>query len=97
MSEPSVQDGMLGATNKDYSEKENAMEMTPVASSLLKSVGYNDEKEELHVEFLKGGEYLYRGVTWPVFEAMLEAQSVGSFFLRNVKGQYDVVKVVSHG
>ena len=68
------------------------MEMTPVTSSLIKAVGYDDEKEELHVQFHKGGEYTYRGVTRPVYEAMMEAQSVGVFFLRNIKANYECVK-----
>ena len=69
------------------------MEMIPVASSLLKAVGFDDEKEELHVEFQKGGTYLYQGVPRPVYDAMLNAVSVGSFFLRNIKNQYEYAKV----
>ena len=68
--------------------------MTEVQSSLIKAVGFDDEKEELHVEFHKGNltKYVYEGVTRPVFDALMEAQSVGAFFLRNVKGQYACVK-----
>jgi hypothetical protein len=43
-------------------EKENSMKTIPVASSLLKSVGYDPEQEELRVVFHKGGSYVYRGV-----------------------------------
>ena len=67
-------------------------EMIPVASSLIKAVGYDPEKEELHVQFHKGDEYVYRGVTRPVYDAMMEAQSVGHFFLANVKRQYECIK-----
>ena len=70
------------------------MEMIPVASSLIKAVGFDDEKEELTVEFHKGDltKYVYQGVTRPTYEAMMEAQSVGSFFLRNIKIHYACVK-----
>lgn len=69
------------------------MDLTPVESSLIAAIGYSDEKKELHVEFKKGGLYAYQGVPHAVFTAMMEAVSVGNFFLRNVKGQYSYVKV----
>ena len=69
-------------------------EMIPVSSSLIAAVGYDEEKEELHVEFHKGNltKYVYKGVTRAVYDALMEAQSIGTFFLRNVKGQYACVK-----
>ena len=70
------------------------MDMIPVESSLIAAIGYDTEKKELYVEFKKGGEYLYQGVTMPIYTALMEAVSVGSFFLRNIKGQYPYVKVV---
>ena len=62
------------------------IKMIPVA------VGYDPETQELSVEFHKGDTYVYRGVTQPVYDAMMEAQSVGHFFLRNVKGNYECTK-----
>ena len=67
-------------------------EMTPVTSSLIAAVGYDPEMQELSVEFQKGDTYVYRGVTQPVYDAMMEAQSVGHFFLVNVKKQYECIK-----
>ena len=69
-------------------------DMTRVDSSLISEIGYNVGKEELRVRFKKGGaEYVYLKVPPPVFTAMQEAVSLGSFFLRNVKGQYETRKV----
>ena len=68
------------------------MEMIPVVSSLLKAVGYDPEAQELSVEFKKGDTYVYRGVTQAVFHAMMEAQSIGHFFLRNIKSNYECTK-----
>jgi len=68
------------------------IKMIPVASSLIKAVGYDPEKEELQVQFHKGGTYTYRGVTRPVYDAMMDAPSVGHFFLANVKKQYECIK-----
>lgn len=73
------------------------MEMIPVVSSLLKVVGYDDEKKELHVKFHKGPVYRYQEVSRPVFEGLIDAHSAGHFFLRNVKDQYPCVKEVSRG
>ena len=66
------------------------VELIPVASSLIKAVGYDSEKEELHVEFHKGKltKYVYHGVPRAVFDAMVKSLSVGHFFLANVKKQY---------
>ena len=69
------------------------MEMTPVTSSLLKAVAYDPEKEELHVELRKGGKYIYREVTLPVYKALLQADSPGHYFLTHIRGQYGFKKV----
>jgi plastocyanin len=68
--------------------------MAPVKSSLIAAVGYDEAQKELTVEFKKGGTYGYKAVPHAVYTAMLEAVSVGSFFLRNVKGQYPTLKVI---
>lgn len=69
------------------------MDMTPVESSLIFAVGFDVDKKELTVEFKKGGVYRYKPVPHAVYTAMLEAISVGKFFLRNIKNQYEYVKV----
>jgi hypothetical protein len=68
-------------------------EMTPVKSSLIKAIGYNDEKEELHVEFKNGSEYLYQGVPQGTYEALANANSVGAFFAANIKNTFEFAKV----
>jgi hypothetical protein len=70
-------------------------EMTPVNSSLIKAIGYNDEKEELHVEFKNGTEYVYQEVPRGAFDQFLEAKSQGSFFLKKIKPVFSCVKVKS--
>ena len=68
-------------------------EMTPVTSSLLKAVGYDEAQEELHVEFHKGGEYVYQGVPQAIAMSFERSPSVGRYFLNNIKGKYEGVKV----
>ena len=71
------------------------MEMIPVASSLLRTVGYDEEKEELHVGFHKGGTYVYRGVPRRMFNAMIDDASAGGYFIQNIKSRFECVKETS--
>jgi hypothetical protein len=64
---------------------ESTIEMTPVTSSLLKAVGYDAEKQELHVHFNKGGEYIYHDVPKEAHEAFVSAPSHGKHFLSVIK------------
>lgn len=57
-------------------------------SSMIEEYSYDDETQTLEVTFCKGGTYSYSGVQEEVFQAMKNADSVGSFFLQNIKGQY---------
>lgn len=61
----------------------------PVKSSNLAAVGYDPSTETLEVEFSSGKVYGYAGVPADVAAAMTEAESVGSFFAKNVRGQYE--------
>jgi hypothetical protein len=57
-------------------------------SSMIEEYSYDDETQTLTVTFRKGGTYSYSGVQEEVFESMKSADSVGRFFLQNIKGQY---------
>jgi hypothetical protein len=57
-------------------------------SSMIEEYSYDDETQTLNVTFCKGGTYSYSGVQEDVFQAMKDADSVGKFFLQNIKGQY---------
>ncbi len=67
--------------------------MIGVTSSNLKAVGYNECSQELQVEFHNGGSYIYSGVPVEVFNALMESNSVGSYFMRNIRGKFEVRKV----
>ncbi|MCR8633449.1 KTSC domain-containing protein [Paenibacillus radicis (ex Xue et al. 2023)] len=65
------------------------MELTPVISSNIAAVGYDNIQNILHIQF-KGKEtiYIYQGVPVGEFEAMMESESVGSYYARNIKNKY---------
>lgn len=67
------------------------MNRQPVKSSNLKSVGF--ENGTLEVEFGNGSIWQYQGVPAEVYNAMLAADSVGSYFAKNVRGTYESVRV----
>ena len=64
------------------------MKRQPVTSSNLASVGYDDAAQTLEVEFLDGSIYQYFGVPSAAHSALLGAESVGSYFSRNIENNY---------
>ena len=69
------------------------IEMIPVSSSNVESIGYDAETQTLQIRFLNGGVYLYRNVPPMEFEQLLNAPSIGSYFNRNIKGSYAYEKI----
>lgn len=66
---------------------------TPVNSSNIKSVGYDEGKRTLVVEFYTGGIYEYKRVPLRVYDELMAADSVGSYLSAHIKGRYDTVKL----
>jgi hypothetical protein len=64
------------------------MDMQPVQSANVESVGYDPETQELHVQYTSGGLYKYEGVPEETFNELMTSGSVGSYLHANVKGQY---------
>lgn len=62
------------------------MQMVPVDSSNLSSVGY--ENGTLYVRFHSGGFYAYDGVPSHVHRELMAADSHGRYLARYVKGIY---------
>ena len=56
-----------------------------VASSNLKSVGYDAYMAVLEIEFLSGGIYQFFHVPASVYNKLINATSKGKFFARNIK------------
>lgn len=68
-------------------------EMIPVKSSNLSAIGYDPDLHELTVLFTTGAKYVYEGVSAEVHRTLMEAESVGRYFMQNVKGKFDTRKV----
>jgi len=69
------------------------IEMIPVVSSNVDSIGYDPDTQTLRVRFNNGSVYDYMNVPAMEFEQLRSAPSVGSYLNRNVKGNYPYQKV----
>lgn len=64
--------------------------MTPVESSLIEKVGYDAESQTLAIQMHNSSDtYLYQGVSSAIYESFLAAESKGSFYVKNIKGQFE--------
>jgi len=61
------------------------MKYSPVTSSSIAEIGYDDEHATFGVKFRDGREYHYFGVPRDVFERCLGATSLGRYFNLYVK------------
>lgn len=62
-----------------------SMNMTPVESSNIAAIGHNPQTSILHVQFKGGKTYEYKNVNTELFQQLLTAESIGSFFAKNIK------------
>lgn len=69
------------------------MERTPVSSSNLSSIGYDNSSCILEIEFQHGGIYQYYDVPEYVYIELMNASSVGSYFSHNIRNAYATQKV----
>ena len=68
------------------------LEMIYVDSSNIEAIGYDDDTQELHVQFLSVGLYIYSDVPREIFDYLMSAPSKGSFLNREIKGIYQFMK-----
>lgn len=61
---------------------------TLVTSSNLRSVGYDEGKQILEIEFHDGGVYQYYSVPPSVYQGLMRAASHGSYFHTHIRDGY---------
>lgn len=69
------------------------MQRHSVESASLASIGYDSNAQALEVEFKHGAVYRYLNVPFDVFEALLSAQSKGTFLNTSIKNTYPFMRV----
>lgn len=68
-------------------------EMISVSSSNIASIGYDEQNQEVYVNFLNGSLYVYKGVQMFEFENLRDAPSIGSYLHSNFKNIYPYEKI----
>lgn len=69
------------------------MERITVGSSNLASVGYDQSSSTLEIEFNSGGVYQYYEVPSHIYDELMNASSLGSYFHHNIKSIYGFSQV----
>lgn len=64
------------------------MERSPLASSSVASVGYDDATSVLEIEFKSGRIYQFEEVPRGVFDWLLRTPNKGSYVARMINGKY---------
>lgn len=68
------------------------MEMQKVKSSNIVAVGYDDGSKKLRVQFASG-TYEYSSVERQSFDEMMKAESVGKFFISNIRSNHEFKRI----
>lgn len=70
------------------------MKMQQVESSLIESVGYDEEASQMHLRIKRnrGGGYYIIDVPQEVYEEMMQHRSIGGFYLSRIKKVYPWTK-----
>jgi hypothetical protein len=69
------------------------MERTPVQSSNIASIGYDENSSTLEIEFLNNTIYQYFDVPQHIYQSIMQANSHGQYLAQNIKGIYRYSKV----
>ena len=64
------------------------MKRRRVTSSSLRSVGYDESAKILEIESQNGRVYRYYDVPRDVYEELMNAESLGSYFVENIRDNF---------
>ena len=64
-----------------------------VESSAVRSVGYDEDRHELEIEYAEGGVYRYSLVPRRSYDELLDADSIGAYVATRIKPRYPVEEV----
>ena len=64
------------------------LDRKPVQSSDLSSVGYDERRQMLEIEFRSGGIYRYLEVPKETFSGLMESDSKGRYFATHIRDRF---------
>jgi hypothetical protein len=65
----------------------------PVASSNIKSIGYESSSEVLEIEFHSGGIYQYYSVPEVIWFGLMHAPSHGRYFHAKIRNRFNYIRI----
>lgn len=65
-----------------------AVRSTPLRSTAIAAVEYDDETRTMEVEFTNGRSYTHTGVPQEVYDNLVSAGSPGAHYNNHIKGRY---------
>jgi hypothetical protein len=81
-------DVYLNQYMRDQYPYRRMMRLLPVESTSIGGAGYDMEAGNLYVKFNNGFTYEYRNVPPAVYATLMNADSIGAYFNRNIRGRY---------
>jgi KTSC domain len=57
-------------------------------SNMISVIDYDEENKQLNLTFTKGGVYHFSDFPKDEFNNLINAESVGKYFLAHIKGKY---------
>ncbi len=69
------------------------MKTTAVDSTMIRTVGYDAERQLLQIEFQNRSLYQYLDVPEAVYAELLQSPSKGTCFNQRIRAQFDFVRV----
>jgi len=69
------------------------LERTFVKSVILRSVGYDDAKKILEIEFCSGLVYQYAGVPPKIYADLMHSGEIGKYFSEKVRPRFQTKQV----
>lgn len=91
---PAAADETAGGAPVKDEESDKSPQREEVSSSALKSVGYREAEKILEIQFHSSGAvYRYYGVPLEVYAELINAESIGGYYNREIKGEYKIEKI----
>ncbi|MDO8897220.1 MAG: KTSC domain-containing protein [Bacteroidales bacterium] len=75
----------------DHANKKGG-QRNPVSSSTIASIVYDTDKQILEIEFHHGAIYQYLHVPKEVYDGLMNAGSMGSYFINEIKTKFECPK-----
>jgi len=82
-----------GNITEREASKKISISMSDIKSSNIKCMGYSEKTQQLRVHFTNGGLFQYKDVPVDVYNEMMKADSIGSYFSKNIRTTFTCVKL----